>query len=250
MAGRLTVLAAVAIALPLTATRAIEYVDKVVPAAPAPVAQPTPVAVPAPAAPVAPVAPAARVAPITPMAAIAVAPDDTDYRHKNLHFDRDGTIFINGKSKRWSELTPAEKAECRRAIADAKRELARARVEVNREQIQRQVREAIEDSKFDHEELRRDLAEARQEIERAVREIDRNAVHIRRSGQDPERIKASIRESLRSVESIDIDQIRRQALASVDHRAIEASVAEAQRSIAKAQEEVEQIEDGFDDNDQ
>src|SRR4029453_18816991 len=57
LAGRLTVIAAVAIALPLTATRAIEYVDKVAPADPqaaAPVAAPAaPAAVgaPAPAAP-------------------------------------------------------------------------------------------------------------------------------------------------------------------------------------------------------
>src|SRR4029434_3212618 len=38
LAGRLTVIAAVAIALPLTATRAVQYVDKLAPAAPAPAA--------------------------------------------------------------------------------------------------------------------------------------------------------------------------------------------------------------------
>src|SRR4030095_6709307 len=48
-AGRLTVVAAVALALPLTATRAIEYVDKVVPAAPTAVPA-TPAAAPAPVA--------------------------------------------------------------------------------------------------------------------------------------------------------------------------------------------------------
>ena len=249
-AGRLTVVAAVAIALPLTATRAIEYVDKVVPADPAPavqVAQAAPAAVPAPVAPVAPMAPTPQVAPIAP---VAVAAAGDFYRHKDLSFERDGTIFINGKSKRWSELTPAEKARCREAIAQAKRELARARVEVDHEEIQRDVREAIEDAKFDQEELRRDLAEARREIEQAVREIDRNANHIRRSGQDPEQIKASIRESLKSVEAIDVEKIRRQALASVDHRAIAASVASAQASIAKAEQEVDRIEDSFDDDDE
>jgi len=249
LAGRLTVVAAVAVALPLTLTRAVEYIDIVAPAEPAPVAQPTPAAAPAPVSSASPVAPIAPVAPVVPVTAAAVIADEIGYRPRDLHFERDGTIYINGKSKRWSELTAAEKDECRRAIADAKRELARARTQVDREQIQRQVRQAIEESKFDHEELRRDLAEARREIEQAVREIDRNAVHIRRSGQDPERLKASIRESLKSVEAIDVDQIRRQALASVDRRAIEASVAEAEDSIAKAQDEVERIEDQFDDSD-
>nr|WP_283938220.1 M56 family metallopeptidase [Sphingomonas brevis] len=247
-AGRLTVIAAVAVALPLTATRAIEYVDKVVPAEPAPVAQVAqvaPAAVPAPVAPVAPVAPLATVAPAPTVADSG----DGSYRHKDLSFERDGTISIDGKSKRWNELTAAEKARCREAIAQAKRELARARVEVDQEQIQRDVREALEEAKFDQEDLRRDLAEARREIEQAVREVDRNARHIRRSGQDPEQIKATIRESLKSVEAIDIDQIRRQALASVDQRAIATSVASAQASIAKAEQEVDRIEDSIDEGD-
>ena len=249
LAGRLTVLAAVAIALPLTATRAIEYVDKVAPAQPASVAPFVPAVAAAPVAPIAAIAPIAPVAPVAPIAA-AFATTDDDFHNKELRFERDGTIFINGKSKRWRELTSEEKAKCRQAVAHAKRELARARSQVDHEQIRRDVREALEDARVDQEELRRDLAEARQEIEQAVREIDRNADHIRRSGQDPERIKASIRESMKSVEAIDVDKIRRQALASVDQRAIEASVAAAQESIARSQEEIERIEDQFEDDDE
>lgn len=239
-AGRLTVVAAVALALPLTATRAIEYVDKVVPAAPTAVPV-TPAAAPAPVAPVSPAAPLAPIAAVAPAA--PVAPDHP----RNLHFDNDGTIYINGQAKRWNDLTRAEKDECRRAIAEAKQELSRTHID--REEIQRDIREAMEDSKFDQEDLRRDLAEARQEIEQAVREVDRHAVNIRRSGQDPEQIKATIRESLRSVEAIDVEGIRRKALASVDQRAIEASVAAAEQSIAKAQADIERLEDQFEDDD-
>ncbi len=53
------------------------------------------------------------------------------------------------------------------------------------------------DVKIDKEELRRDLAEARVEIDRAMREVDAHAVEIRRSGQNPEQIKAQIRASLK-----------------------------------------------------
>ena len=94
-AGRLTVIAAVAIALPLTATRAIEYVDKVVPAEPAPVAQAAPAAAVAPVAAVAPLAPVAPAAPLVQAPpAPAVAHSDDDFRwNKDLHFDRDEKIF-------------------------------------------------------------------------------------------------------------------------------------------------------------
>jgi beta-lactamase regulating signal transducer with metallopeptidase domain len=244
--GRLMVLATVAVALPLTATRAINYVDIVPPSAPqspavsmvaavqpAPAAEP--LAVPAPAAPAAPAAPLAPVAPVAPATPV-----------KALHLDRDNRIHINGQEKRWDELTPAEKAEVRRSIAHARQELARSRI--NREEIQRDIREAMEDLKIDREEMKRDLAEARQEIARAMREVDANAVHIRRSGQDPEQIKASIRASMKSIENIDVDAIRRQAMASVDHRQIERSIAEAEASIARAQDEIEQLEVQFEDD--
>lgn len=246
LSGRLMVLATVAVALPLTATRAINYVDVTPPAVRPSPAVPTiaavqpvpavaPLAVPAPAAPAAPAAPLAPVAPAVPPAG-----------GKALHVDRDGKIHINGREKRWDELTPAEKAEIRRSIAHAKQELARTRI--NREEIQRDIREAMEDLRVDQEDMKRDLAEARQEIARAMREVDDNAVHIRRSGQDPEQIKASIRASMKSIENIDVDAIRRQAMASVDHRQIERSIAEAEASIARAQDEIERLEVQFEDD--
>lgn len=162
-----------------------------------------------------------------------------------LHIDRDSRIHINGREKRWEELTPAEKEEVRRSIAHAKAELAHNRID--REKMQREIRESMEDLRVDQREMQRDLAEARQEIVRAMREIDRNAVHIRRSGQDPEQIKAQIRSSMRDIEKIDVNKIYREAMASVDHRAIEKSIAEAEKSIEKAQEEIERLEEQYSD---
>lgn len=236
LTGRLMVLATLAVALPLTATRAINYVDIVPPAAPPSPLVPAVAAVqPAPIAPAAPLAPIAPVAPVSP-----VAPA------KGLHIDRDNVIHINGEEKRWNELTPAEKQEVRRSIAQAKAELARTRID--REEIQRDIREAMQDLEIDQQEMKRDLAEVREEIARAMREVDANAVHIRRSGQDPEQIKAQIRASMKGIEGIDVDAIRRQALASIDHRQIEASIAQAEASIAKAQDEIERLEIQFEDD--
>ena len=192
------------------------------------------------AAPVEAVAPVAAIAPAAP--AVPVRPA------KSLHFDGEGTIHINGKVKQWRDLTPEEKAEVRRSIAHAKRELARTRID--REEINREIREAMAEAKLDKEELRRDLAEARDEIERALRDVDAHVVDIRRSGQNPDQIKATIRASLKSVEAIDVEAITRQAMASVDHRAIEASVAAAEASVARAQAEIERVEAQFDDDEE
>ena len=229
-AGRLMVVAAVAVALPLTATRAIDYVDVITPE---PAASVVPAAAPA------PVAPVAALAQVEPVAPVAPA-------HR-LDFEDDGTIHINGQTKHWNELTREEKADVRRSIAKAKAELARTRV--NSAEIEREVREAMANVKIDQEELRRDLARARADVERSVREIDRNAVNIRRSGVDPEQIKVQVRASLKSIEAIDVEAITRQAIASVDHHAIAAaSVAAAEASIEKAQADLERIEERYADH--
>ena len=230
--GRLFVLAAIAVALPLTATRAIDYVD-----VPVPAKAKTPVA------PVAPVAPAAVATPVAAVAAVAAL-----HPVESLQFNQEGTIHINGKTRKWRELTPEEKSQVREEIARAKAELARTRID--REEINREIREAMAEAKIDKEDLRRDLAEARDEIERAMREVDAQVVEIRRSGQDPDQIKATIRASLRSVEAIDVEAITRHAIASVDHRAIEASVAAAEASVARAQAEIERMEEKFADDEE
>ncbi len=228
LAGRLMVLAAVAFALPLTATRAINYIDLPAP----PPAQPRPTSnAPAvlPAAAVQPVAPVSPVAPVQPM-----------------HVAGDGAIMINGHEKLWKDLTPEEKNEVRRSISHAREELARTRIDRN--EIQREIREAMAEAKIDKDELRRELASARVEIGQAMREIDGHADDIRRSGQDPERIKAQVLASLESVEAIDIEAITRTAMNAVDARQIEASVAAAEASVARAQAEIEQIEQRMQDD--
>ena len=244
LAGRLTVLAAVAIALPLTATRAVEYVDKIAP--PTPVARAdaaapaTPVALAAIAAQPAPVAPVAPVAPATPEARAyeqSIAPvaslDAIDTGHR--------TVIIDGKRKSWKELKPEEKARIRASIAEARRGLAESRVD--REKMRREIRQAMAEVRANRGEWHRDMAEARADVARAMADIDAHATVIRRSGQDPERIKASVRASLKSIEKIDFDKIERDALNSVDEAQIEASVEAAERAMEKAQDELDRLND-------
>ena len=229
-AGKLMILAAAVIALPMTATRAIEYVDIVPPEPPE-----APSAPQAPAVPLVPAALAVQpAAPVAPVAPVPPAPPAM-----SLRVDGD-TVTINGQTRKWKDLTPAEKQQIRGEIAKAKAELARTRID--RAQIEREVRQALDGVKIDREELRRDLAEARVEIDQALREIDAHAADIRRSGQDPEAIKAQVRASLKAVEAIDVEAIARNAMASVNPEAIAASVASAEMAMRAAEAQLERIE--------
>lgn len=228
LTGRAIVLAGIAVALPLTASRAIHYVD--VPAAahsaPATLAPVSAVA----AVPAAPAVPAAAQA-----AAVApVAPGS----HRSTVSINDRMVTIDGRTKEWKDLTPAEKAEVRRSLAQAREEVRR----VNRDAIRRDVREAMRESRINREEFRREMAEARAEIDQAMREVDAHSAELRRSGQDPEQLKATIRSSLKAVESIDIEAITRQAMASVDPAVIEAALEGAEAGLDKAEAEIERLE--------
>ena len=215
LTGRMMVLAAIGVALPLTATRAIHYVD-----VPAPLrAVVAPAAVPA----------TAAVAAVTAQPASVAAP-------VNISDDK---VTINGQTKRWQDLTQAEKAEVRRSIAQARAEISK----INHEEIQREVREAMNEARINQDEMRRELASARAEVDQTMREIDANAAEIRRSGQDPEQIKAIVRSSLKAVEAIDVQAITRSAMASVDPAVINAALAAAEAGLEKAEAELERVEE-------
>ena len=221
LTGRMMVLAAIGVALPLTATRAIEYVD-------IPMLSATPAV--APIAPVASVAQVAAPAPVVPVAPV--------HKRSNLSIN-DGSVTMNGETKKWKDLTPAEKAEVRKSLAEAKEEISR----INRDEIQRNVREAMNEARISKEEFRREMAEARVEIDRAMREIDAHSAELRRAGQSPEQIKATVRASLKSVEAIDIEAITRNAMASVSEAQMERALEAAQDGLDKAQDELDRLDD-------
>ena len=86
------------------------------------------------------------------------------------------------------------------------------------------------------------VAEAQAEVAEAMREIDANAVEIRKAGQDPEAIKATVRASLKAVEAIDVEAITRQALASVDKEAMRRSMDAAREGMRAAERELDRLE--------
>ena len=229
-AGKLMIFGAVAIALPLTATRAIEYVDVPAPAAP--------LAPNAPQAPAAPVVPAMlAVQPVAPIAPTPPVPPASPSMSLQVHGD---SVTINGQTKRWKDLTSAEKQHIRGEIARARAELARNKID--RAEIEREVRESLKNSRISQQDLRRDMAQARVEMDRAISELDTNAAELRRAGVDPEMIKAQVRASLKAVEAIDVEAITRQALASVNPEQIAASVAAAETAMERAQAEMDRVE--------
>ena len=232
-AGKALIAMTAIAALPLTATWATLYVDIPAPTAPTgPVAPLAPQPALASLAPVAPVAPTAPVAPVAPLAPLG-----------NMNIDGEN-VTINGQTKRWQDLTPAEREQLRRDLAKARAELKNTHID--RAKIEREVREAMSEVQVNKTELARDLAEARIDVAEAMREIDANAAELRRAGQDPEQIKAQVRASLKAVEAIDIEAITRQALASVDPNVIAASLAAAEASIAQAEAEMERLESRLD----
>ena len=204
--GRLMVFSTVAIALPLTATRAIEYVDP--PAAPVAPATPQAPALAAAAQPAMPAAPATPADPAVP-------------KHKEV-------IVIDGKTKRWSDLGPEERARIRASIAEAREELAQNRID------RVEILGSIDEARSDQAEMLADLAEARGEIARAMQEIDANSAHLRRAGQDPETIKKAVRQSLVALQRIDFE--------GIDRKAIENALAAAQQGMRKAEEELDRLD--------
>jgi bla regulator protein blaR1 len=238
LTGRLLIGVAIAVALPATASRAIHYVD--VPAAPAGQTAP-PVAIAEPALPVAIAAsaavtqaPAPAAAPLAPVAPRAVEPAD---RFDEAITLSDDLITIDGRTKRWEELTPAEKARVRAAVAKARDGLAKAHID--RDRVMRDVSAAL--GRIDRGELQRNLAHAQANAVEAMRLLDAQSDTLRRLGHDPEQLKATIRESLRSVQAIDPQAIER-ALEAADPKKIEASLARAEEGMRRAQAEIDRLE--------
>lgn len=216
-AGQMLVLGCMAVALPLTATKAVEYVEQ-----PAPKAPSAPVA---PTAPVAPVAPTAPTAPVAPVLGAA--------------FVQDGL-----SDKPYSQMSAQEREDFDEAISEMRRALKE--LDAERVDARKEMREAMAEARveIDREEMRAELAEARAEIEAAMAEIDADRDAIIAEGGNPETIKASLRAAMASVEAMDIDAIVDGAMAGVDMESIaasvEASLAQAETQIRAQLEQMEQ----------
>ena len=207
-AGNLLVLGCVAVALPLTATKAVEYVERPVPSAPT-----APVAPTAPAAPVAPSTPVAPVAPVAPVLASSVAIQDY------------------GDSKPYSQMTAEEREEFDQGISELREALDEIREE--RVDVRAEIAESMAEARMDKAEMREEMEDARREILEAREELKAERAEMIAEGVDPAVVDASIQAALASLEAINVEAIMESAMAAVDEDAIQASV-EASMAAAEA----------------
>ncbi|WP_051504357.1 M56 family metallopeptidase [Sphingomonas jaspsi] len=230
------IVAVAALALPLTATRAIDYVDVAAPSAPT-----APVAPSAPSAPLAPIAAAALAsAPEAPAAPEAPEAPGVTAGHADISFIGNDSVRIDGKTKRWTELSPAERQRIREETAKARVELAQGQA-----QMERDLANARRDmEQFRNGDFEKEMAKARAEVAAALREIDANAAEMRRGGVDPEQIKAQVRASLADIEKMDVEKIKREALESIDPEKMKAELRKAEQSLADIDSKLDKLDRG------
>lgn len=223
--GRLMVVSAIAVALPLTAGRAVEYLDvAVLSPAPGPVSV---VAAPV----VTAVAAAAAVQPVAPARPVTSTSGPV-LNSGDLTIDED-RVIIDGQTKRWEELTPQERTRVRAAVASARTALANTHI--NEAQIREALRNVPDRKRM--EDIRREVEQAQANAAEAANNISVNSEELRRWGVNPEQMAANIRAALQSVQGLDLS-----GLAAIDRDKISADVAGAQQSVEKAKAQLERIQ--------
>ena len=234
---------AVLVALPLTATKAVDYVD--VPAtvtAAARTATPAAASVTAKqAATASPVAlPPVALASVAPVALSSAAPVSSGVTVgiNDISFITNDRVRINGATKRWSELSPAERARIREETARARQQLNEQMAKLPQELAQAHR----ESEKFRTGEYKRETASAREDMRRAIAEIDNDAADLRASGQNPDQLKADIRQAMRTIEQTDVDRIVRDSLASVNPDKIRDEVTNAAKSLDDIDAKLDQLD--------
>ena len=157
---------------------------------------------------------------------------------RDVSFIGTDNVRINGKTKRWEELTAAERAEIRARTSEARRDLDRqlAQLPQQLEQVRRQS------ERFSNGEFQRQMAEARANMTHALADLDQHAAVLRATGQDPERMKADIRRSLDEVQRTDIDKTVRESLASLDPDRIRRDVEGAAKSLGEIEAKLNQLD--------
>ena len=276
MIGRVIVVGAVAFALPLTASRAVQYVDVPSPVPATPSAAATPQVVPIAArqetlpaaveqAPPPQVVDAAvssaaeprlrptvaaavrQAMPLTQVAAggVAIAAPAGSLPRASRYDERDNLtisgdmVTINGVRKRWEDLTPAEKARVRSAVAKANQALAGVHID--------QARIAQD---LAHIPNQAQMAELQQQLARTQVRVAQSADAARRSvaAVDWPRVAQSMDDARRAVAAVDWQRINqsfadaKRSLGVVDQAKIAESVARAAQSMTAAKAELARIQ--------
>ncbi len=239
-AGKAVIALTAAAALPLTASRATEYVD-----VPATAANPQSADVgavrPTPAT--APVPLVAAVAPARPAAVTEAGlpyPDLGSVRlgSNDVAFMADDTVLINGKRKSLDQLTPAERSKLRMTILKSQQEQARERAALPR-RLAEARREA---DRVRSGELRREHLRDIEDMQRDLAEFDSEAAEMRANGEDPAKRRAEILRDLREAEATDIAAEERETLEDNDPAKITAELRTEEQQMARMLSRLDQLE--------
>jgi hypothetical protein len=146
-------------------------------------------------------------------------------------------VTIDGKTKRWEELTPAEKARVAAAVSKARSSLAN--VHLDQEKLARDLANIPDKARL--AEIQRDVAGTQSKLAESMRRIDEDAAKARAAGRAPDALDAAIREKLASVQNIDLSEATR-ALADIDRDKIAAEVSGAGQAMEKAKAELDRMQ--------
>jgi hypothetical protein len=240
-AGKALIVLTAGAALPLTASRATDYVD-----VPAP--KPAPVEATAPAA--APAAVTTAVAPVATAPAAAPEsytenPDGSVTLSGGVVLDKGSTAFFgndkvlnNGKVKSLDQLTPAERSKLRAAIAKSQQDLARERAELPRRLAE--ARQELERARSGL--MKRDYQRDIEDMKRDLAEIDSEAADMRAAGEDPAKRKAEIERDLREAQSVDIDKEIAEAMRDSDPAKITGELRSAEDQMKRMLSRLDQLD--------
>jgi beta-lactamase regulating signal transducer with metallopeptidase domain len=242
-AGKALIAVTAAAALPITASRATEYVDVAVAqsaeAAPSPPAATTPAAAPMASAAASPTA--ASAAPAAPSASGELPYPDLHgvvLGRNDVAFMGDDTILINGKRKTLEQLTLAERSRLRSEILKSQRDLVRERAELPQRlaEAQRELDRAR--SGLMKREYLRDL----EDMKRDLAEVDSEAAEMRANGEDPAKRKAEILRDLKEEQAIDIDKEIAEAVRDADPAKITAELQQAEQQMQRMLVKLNQLD--------
>lgn len=229
LAGRLLVVTAIAVALPLTASRAVKYLDVPMRTVAHDAAKTIPPGL----------VPAVALAAAQPQAAAVVQaaarPEPPRYEG-DISISGD-LITIDGKTKRWEELNSAERARVRGAVATARSALEQTHFDAAK------MRESLAAIPGPEQigEIQRKLARSQASLAESVRKLDEDAARARAAGRQPDELQNAVRNLLNSVQAVDLQNASR-ALADIDRDKIAADVSNAPESIEKAKAELARVQ--------
>ena len=217
--GYALVAGAVLLALPLTASKAIDSLD-------VPAIAPVP---PLPAAPAIAEVPAVpAIAAMQAGVAASASPERpaslTRQSELDMSTDR---IIIDGETKRWEDLTPQERSRIRADIAKARQEMQRGMADFSKDMARAQQ----EMAKFRNGEFKRDMDRARADMQRALQEVDAQSAVLKTQGIDHAKMKGDLIKAMDELSRMDIGKVVSDAMTAVDMAKVQADLARAGQSL-------------------